>query len=236
MAEPLLLRKDIPGVFLSSANGAAWSIGAPTATNRDGWEIVTINTQPQLEWNGYIDLSGYSKDDRTFLTTGGTVVRSGPINSTRVIVSTGAYVASNVLEWIFATQTPITSQLMFDAVDQHLHIPGFLGSTETPEQVILGEFAFWATVPTGQTVGTTDASRTALNQASTFGMGSPTASDRIYVSYRASLNPPVADQTHQILIPPMAVLLGGTSEQEPDLVYIDRLRRSYELQQTSDVD
>lgn len=231
MSEPVVLRKDIPQVNILSNDGEDFVIQSPPGS---GWQIVQYGADLQLEWDGYIDMAGYAREDRTFITAGGSVLRGGFVTTSRTVTATGAVVPSFLMEWIFALQSPLEPAMMI-AGGVH-SVPSFLGSTEQPEQVILGEANLWSSIATNQTGGTTDAQQTNLIQSTQFGMGNATASDRIYVAYRQPLTAAVVGQTHFITIPPMAVVLGGVSEIEPDLVYIDRLRRAYELQQSPDVD
>ena len=60
----------------------------------------------------------------------------------------------------------------------------------------------------------------------------PTASDRIYV-YRTVL---LTGTMTQAQIAPTRFLLRATAKEEPDFEYLMRLKRSYELQQSPDVD
>lgn len=231
MSEPVILRKDIPGVLLDGSGDNTW---ASALNPFGGWSIETINGIEQARWDGYIDLSGYTKQDLTFIPSGGTVVRGGFLDSQKRLVATGALLPSFLMEYIFALQSPMADQLMLDT--DGYNVPSFIGSQEQPEQVILGEGNLWSSIGVNQTGGTTDAQQTSITQSVQFGMGDATASDRIYVAWRMILPPTVAGERHTILIPPMAVVLAGITEEEPDLVYIDRLRRAYELQQTPDVD
>jgi len=61
-------------------------------------------------------------------------------------------------------------------------------------------------------------------------MGRATATDRLYVDVLIPLPPLSVTQTYTMNIPPAAVVIGGDVAKEDELPYIERLRRSFELQ------
>jgi hypothetical protein len=211
---PRVLRKDVGSVkVLSGDESLSWAISGPAG---NGWEVVTIAGVQQLQWSDFIDLSGYSRDDRTFFP------------GQPLLQEAGTHIGSGVAffgRWDFITNSPIqTAAPIFDGAAWA--VPSFLGSETEPESTIWGQQrVIAASTDTGQYI-TTDRHQ--------FGMGDATASDRLYCYIQIPLGQNVAG--HVIQLPPCAFILPGMVAEEADLVYINRLRRSYELQQSPDVD
>jgi len=207
-----VLRKDIPmtKIFFESTQ---WNI----ITEGDGWSVETVAGIPELQWNGYIDLAGYTREERTWF------------SGTPWLQEGGNHSASGFTffnRWDFITNSPIqNTKPMFDGA--FYSVPSFIGSDEEPESVIWGmQRTLAPSLDTSQII-TTD--------RNLFGMGAATATDRLYCYSRIPLNlgGPIGSS---LIIPPAAFIVPGTVKGEEDLVYMERLRRSFELQQTPDVD
>jgi hypothetical protein len=115
-------------------------------------------------------------------------------------------------------------------------VPSFIGSNETPEEIIWGQWRSFVENETATAGGATTISQTVVNQAQQFGMGNPSASDRLYCSIRIPISAPLDNPGASFVFSPSAFIVPGFVGEEDDLIYINRLRRSYELQQSPDVD
>ena len=220
---PRILRKDVPPAHITSPDGSLWSF--PLEQN-EGWTIFTsVAGNSELRWDGYIDLSGYTRDDRTWFSGPVMLQDGGP---TRIV----AYIPP-LNRWDFVTVSGIDYPEPLE-LGSRFTIPSFLDSLQTPEEVIWGQWRSFIQNETTTAGGGTTVSQTVLNQAGTIGMGEPSASDRLYCSIRIPLE--AAQPAASITLPPCAFILPGFVGEENDLVYINRLRRSYELQQSPDVD
>ena len=74
-----------------------------------------------------------------------------------------------------------------------------------------------------------------LHRSVSWGVGSATAGQKLYITRAIHLDSALSpDQSNEISSPPTAVVIPTLIVKEPDLHYIDRLRRSYVIQPTVD--
>lgn len=183
-----------------------------------------------------IDLSGYVQDSLT-------------VGFRRSFEQKGA---AEQMEWItyngstdFAIETVIISSVPFNDDQLTAACVGSPGFTNTPglgldwgnfnrEHIIHGSYRIWyANSVTGSGVFTAEGSGTMVAVVDNyFSSLEPTASDCLYC-YRVMFAP-AAGATDRIGIkavtyPPMRVILDAFTVEEPDLEYMMRLKRSYEL-------
>ena len=215
---PRLLNKDIDQVTATlSTTGTSFTIVA----NGDGWvadyHAIGGAHMGVLRWQGYIDLSGYTREDRTFF-PGVPIAQDGGYYG----MSAGTYLAM----YTMITQSPIDeTSMLSNTLD--FTVPGFLGSTTNPDQVTWG-------IGSTMAPGSTHNNLLSVQDAWSWGTGNPTATDRLYIYKFAHVITETEDVSVQL--PPTHILVPGMVEGEADLVYMQRLRRSFELQQTPDID
>ena len=215
---PRLLNKDldqvtasldtVSGTFSIIANGGNWV--ADYYTDGGG------NHLGVLRWQGYIDLSGYTRESRTFF-PGSPLLQEG-----------GMYVlvgGTSLTNYTLITSSPIDETTMM-TIAGTFTVPGMLDSTTNADQVV------WV-VGSQMGPGSTFNNLLSTQDAWSWGTGNPTATDRLYVYKFAHI---ITGTNATVQLPPCHILVPGIVDGEEDLVYMERLRRSFELQQTPDVD
>lgn len=212
------LYKQSPGLYV------VWGIAGGNLTpqiNTPEWSYhaQTANGQTFQAFanRSYIDLAGWTAQDLTTFTTGIDIQKDkGPL----VSLPSGV---TNPLIFVFDL---LTTRKISDA---ELAIvagttPGFLPSTVDLMQVVYGEqqsLAANANIPgTYITVA-----------GDTFGSGNPTASDKLHwTRVIVTTLGGADDKTGSITVYPSNLIVQAATMEEKDLVYMERLRRSYELQ------
>jgi len=204
------LYKQAPGSTLTVDE----SVDDTTAT--DGW--TPLNTFDMV-YRTYIDLSGWSKQSLTMFTQGVDIQKSDIPLLAPLPASVDV-----VWEYDFLTTRRLTDVelglILFGDT------PGFLPSTVDLMEVIYGErmqYARNSTVP--QT----------LVQVSgeTFGSGNPTATDKLHWTRYIRLGNSLPSDSIQVFSTNLVVQ--AMTVEEKDLVWMERLRRSYVLQDQADV-
>jgi hypothetical protein len=187
--------------------------GAQTATlTGEGWEVNDLYNMSFL-WRGYIDLAGYTKDDLTFFTQAVDIQNAMLAGGTPYDPATGNGIQGCVIYDIVTTRYVRTEEAAVNNV-------GFIGPLPNLDlqEVIYGEARFF--VPYS-----TDNGLWRVLQSDSFGVGSPTATDRLHIT-RIVL-PLFAGPSEAVNIPPCNFVIGGVTAHEKDLVYVERLRRAY---------
>jgi len=183
------------------------------------WEDIpqTLTTTACIAARDYIDLSGYTQEElTTFIQSVAIQQQGAPLLST---VST----ASIPLVWVydFITTRKISNEEL-DAMGTT--VPGFSPSTVDLMQVIYGQSRLYAT--NGQVPGTY-----ITVDSDTFGSGNPSAADKLHwtrVMYVVPIG--INEQFAAVGVMPANLVCQAVTGKEKDLVYIERLRRSYVVQ------
>ena len=196
-----------------------------TLTTNGEYEALGLsgNAPRAIALNQYIDMAGMSQREKTMFIEGLRIDLQAPPSATDATPGDAIQVS------ILVTDVPAT-QLSFigpgsaysdmNAENCALHL--------TQTWMFTQDTASWSTTPT-------------LWNQTTTGMMTSTASDRLYFSiYVAPLTlkigPGPTSTIDNITIPGYRLVVDVDAKEEPDYQYLMRLRRSYELQQTSDVD
>jgi len=197
----------IVGVWTLNTDSGGWTQG--TGANTDYFSSAT-----------YFDLAGMSMEDKTMFVEAATVQQAG------ILLVSGA-TGDNVVLYDIMTSIPIDItdiSVQTDIVQRGL---GFSGSALNFEHVIYQrmtrygvELDFGGAFPV-------------LSEEHQSGSLSPTASDRIY-SYRLLIVGAVGDTS--VVLPPVRHLISADAKEEPTYQHLMRMKRSYDLQQTPDVD
>jgi len=216
---PRLLAKGIDQVTATLDNAAGTFV---IDNNGSDWRATYVNIAPGvhtgiLRWEGYLDLSGYSLDDLTFF-PGMPMAQEGGMF--------GMTLGGNfMVDYTIVSLVPITETMMMTidpvAVATEFTVPGFMGSTTDASQIVWGQGRQLAPVSTANGV-------LSVQNAWHWGTGSPTASDKLYI--HKFVQAFVEGDDSEIQIPPTNIMVPGIVGKEADLVYINRLRRSYEAQ------
>ena len=205
-----------------SGAGTTWDLTTVgTITSNDGW---TRRTAQIFTSESYIDLGGLAMEEKTIFPTGITVQR-GSFPFIRDGIPGDYYFV-----WDYLTSIPID---LSDAnvISQLLYVgQGFPGTVLNFEHVLYARGQRW--------IVDLDTAQQAPLKADEFQFGSmsPTASDRVY-SYRlVFIGVQAASPATRINTSNVRHVLQVDTKEEPTYEYLMRLKRSYDLQQTPDVD
>lgn len=175
-----------------------------------------------VAYETYLDLSGYELDDLTFVPTGGALQDPGRYSYT---AAAGPPVANDfeVLDIVSQERLDLTA---IDTDLSLLNVPGMMESTNNYSQITIGQYRALV-VPTTQAT-TLDIMQ--VVSAGAFGSSDPVVVQKLWVYRIVRVNG--AKATNDILrIPASRFIIRGTVIREKDLVYMQRLKRSYELAQ-----
>jgi len=190
---------------------------AGTGTITGQWEIVQIdNDTASIANRTYIDLSGWSVQDLTTFTQG------IDIQKMQIPLKQPGPGSTQLWEFDFITSRRITDAELINLAN----LPGFASSTMDLMEVIYGERMFYAenTAIPGTYVQIS---------GETFGSGNPTATDKLHWTRLIVTGSPADGD--QLGIFPTNLIVQAMTVEEKDLVWMERLRRSYVLQDQADV-
>ena len=223
---PRIISKFVEGcVAVFDADGdPKYSLAA--STNHTGWTIANATTGV-LQWQGYIDLSGYRPDNMV-------------LSPRAVQVQYGANWFSTGGSNIPGGNTHIQMALTTDKIDDidfglagvAEPLAGFIGDNSEMDQVIYGCSEMWG--PTSRGVGS------ANYQKMEYGDGVPIVGPRVYLTIRVAFQPAYDSSANSIdtsfYIPPMRFVIAGEAAEVPEFQLLHLMARQYDLQQTPDVD
>ena len=207
------LRKLIPRSRID------WNENPQLTTAENGWEILYIDgtTTQFAVYRTYIDIVGWSKDDVTAFTQGAAFQEADSVYFT-------AGGAQPLKSWDMVTVNRIDDTAFTDAArllnGTTWSPPGTSFSNYNLEEILAGrwrEFSADTTIATSRLVGT-----------GVWGAGDATAGDRIHLTKVFLLGAAFLTDG-RLVIPDGAVVVPTLLVKEPDLVYMERLRRSYVL-------
>jgi len=207
-----------PPLTQAYVDGTNWD--PMPGTQETGWEQLATGSGWFHETQ--IDLSGYALQDMTFFPSAVGIQDPGLYRMKADPSST----TSGLFVLDLITSTPINPDdiMVTDLVGQNFG-PGMFGSDETFETIVYGLFRFFGL---NSTITIEDYQQ--LQRSQRFDSGEPTAADKLYC-YRIVQITATALQAAQsyILVPAARQLIAGYMNEESDLVYMQRLKRSYEL-------
>jgi len=197
------------------------------ATN--GWEVIW-NVFPFAVNRTYIDFEGWSKQQLTTFTQGVDFQHSlMPRSLTLGILEVTCF---DIITTRRLTDTEITNWALAGVSEDP---PGFLENTTDLMQVIYGERTTFA--QNNNIIGLAGALYVTIDKE-TFGSGNPTASDKLHwtrVYWLNGHNIPEPTSVQVINIPAANLIVQALTVEEKDLVWMERLRRSYVLQDPADI-
>jgi len=206
------LYKQIP------STNAVYRTEGSTITN--GWVILNDSSgHLDVAFRTYIDLAGWSKQELTTFTTGVDIQKQMiPLKAV------GALGMLKIYEFDFLTTRRLTDDELSPA--NLLDMPGFLHNTVDLMEVIYGERMEYGSniqIP-GSYVQIS---------GETFGSGNPTASDKLHWTRLVVFDSPTELDVGAIFA--SNLIVQALTVEEKDLVWMERLRRSYVLQDEADV-
>lgn len=224
-----LLRELIPAtqVVNDDESPGAYTYKFGVGEGGGGWEIINNGTtRAMLVWRGSFDLGGYVLDDLTTFVLGvdfqeanthlaSNLEATGAIHNWRMLTT------REVGDDDFSAGNFTTALTMFNP-------PGMIASNMNLGDVFSGKYR-------QLTPDTSVSSLLVQTNGQSWGVGDATAAGRIHITYAyllaGNLQAPAASY---LVVPPQAIAVPIFVTAEPDLVYIERLRRSYVLAPTVD--
>jgi len=184
-----------------------------TSTTTGGWQNIAYDfagvSVPAILHRTSIDLAGWTRQDLTAFFNGFQIQRS--------FAPLGISNCPLLFEFDFVTSRRLTT----NEINEFIAEPGFLPSTVDLMQLIYGEKRTWAqntTIP---------ATFIKVDQQ-TSGTGEATAMDKLH--WTRVIVYLVATTTANIVNSPANLVVSAVTAKEKDLVWMERLRRSYVLQ------
>mgnify|MGYP006089364113 CR=1 FL=1 len=209
----------------------AWTLQPDSAG--DGWNLTTAEPAPSIApgilgpimWTvNTIDLAGLELAKETFFPVGSSI--QDPMlyfndSTTTAAMHVFDLITDKLIDPLLAVQmTFIPGGNPFSGSNY-----GMMGEGNDATTIIMGSYRF----KTGNT-NLTYPQIMRTEQASIFSSGEPTAASKLYC-YRIVI--PLVDLGVTIIgVPAARFYLTGVRDEEPDLEYMMRLKRSYELDQT----
>lgn len=192
--------------------------GASAWAEANGWVSGGTNS---IMYETYIDLSGFEREDMTIL----------PMEAS--VQDPGLYSGGTLTDamWVMdvASQTRLSANTLENMLDltnnDYNNAPGMMGQSQEFNAITLGQLRIMG--KTTQTTTTGQALPPWISQSlSQFGSGGPIVVQKLWIYRFVYLR---AASTDPLNIPASRFLMASTVIHEPDLVYIQRLRRNYEL-------
>jgi hypothetical protein len=206
---PRILNKVVDG-FIGASSGSVLNFGA---FRGEGWDIIPAqeNGSQMFRWRGYIDLGGLEREALTFFLQSAQVVEATDILASGIKV--------DIMD-VFSKVEISDNDLNLPTHIQNLYSPGFNDSVQDMDQVLWCRSrnyyhdSGWSQIDMQQ-----------ISNQQIWGEGIGTSASRIHLTRYVS----VGGDEPKITVPPCVFQCVGTAIEEPDLNYIMRLRRDYEL-------
>jgi len=210
--KPFNIVDYIPGLTVDFYNNTSWDETAPSPYSSfapsGGGSLAAFVYQSQ------IDISGWTKEGLTAFFSNQYIQRDGPYIPTGPIPAAGGLLAR---DWVFVTDVPLQ-------VTSDLLSAGFPSDVSDYMTIKLGQGSSWIQ-------STTTPSELINCDSWSTGSGQPTASGTLYVTRVCQPGPFPGNASNAIEFPALRYVAQGIATAEPEFVYLNRLRRSYELQQ-----
>ena len=209
--KPFNIVDYIPGVTLFNTTGgsAGWSVQGTAP-----YSAITLTGPDGFIFQSQIDLAGWTKEGLTAFFSNQYTQRDGPYTP-----AGPAMVPTDTLQ---ARDYVIITDVPLDITPTMIHA-GFLDDASDYMTVKFGQANIFAQSTTTPTM---------MINADGWGIGSgePTASGTLYVTRIVIAHKVAAAATDSIAFPAIRYVAQGIATEEPEFVYLNRLRRSYELQ------
>ena len=187
-------------------------------SNLNGWRQLTGNI---LVHETNIDLSGYAMESLTFFPDGVGLQDPGIYAFLPGEISSG-FQGLVVLDIV--TSVPMDTQTVMTTMLNDITGPAMIGSLYEYETILYGMYRFFS-----PNTNITFPNYQSLVRSQRFDSGEPTAADTLYCYRIVGMVTLDLDGSSIVQIPAARQILSGAMGDEPDLVYIQRLKRSYEL-------
>jgi len=220
-----LMRKLIPG--------ASWIVDGEgvftNAAGTEGWNIlITPGSNNEFAvWRGYFDIAGLSKQSLSELVGSPGWQESddwsleGP--GTRPLIKT----------WDILSKASIPDSALEDrtwlnvSLPSGWNAPGMIRSNFNLEEIFAGRYRTFTQLQMQNSTGFLDSIAVGQSCLTEWGAGDATAGDKIHITRIVSLTDTMLYAVGILTTPPMAVLVPIALLEEPELVHLERMRRSY---------
>lgn len=193
-------------------DGANW-------TGLNGWQQIGPTV---LAHETRIDLSGYTRDALTFFPTGVGLQDPGIYIFSPLIDPANPLIALQVLDIV--TSIPMDLLTTATIMQANNAAPGMIGSPSEFESILFGAYR-WFTPNTQVNYP----NYMSLERSERFDSGEPSASEYLYCYRIVQTIQQDLVTGNFVQIPAARQLISGVISEEKDLVYMQRLKRSYEL-------
>lgn len=169
-------------------------------------------------WEDRIDVSGWTKEGMTAFFAAQYLQRSAPYSVVGAAPPTGG---AEVIDTVYVSDVPLKTNWW--AAPQGFTLP------------TVDSNADWMTIKFASTQvfaqTTTQPITMVQSDSMGFGSGDPTASDTLYIYRVAFPSKDSPANNDQVTCPELRYVAEGICTEEPEFVYLTRLRRSFELRQ-----
>jgi len=226
-----ILRKSLGKVQLLESGTNEYEIDKDNSAG--GWESYTNTAAATFFVNrgDYFDLSGYTREDMTTFPMNWDIAEDGRVYADTTFNPDVGYL-STLKIWNIISEKPITDADL-DALggnSPYYDAPGFLGSNHELRGIVGARWREYAwdqgagigfTPPNIQSLGARVAN------SGEWGLCQATTVKHLYITIIIQISD-LAGATGALLYPNTAWSIGVVAAEEKDLVYIERLRRSWE--------
>jgi len=206
-----------PGLTETYVSGTTWTASVPGVNS--GWS--QLGTGSGWFHETQIDLSGYAMDSLTFFPSAVGIQDPGVYRMKPGATATTS--SLYVLDVI--ASTPLDPDQVMGAFIGWMVAPGMFGSDETFETILYGLARVFSE---NDTIKIPNYQQ--LQRSQRFESGEPNASDKLFCYRIVQISAEALDAgLSNIVIPACRQLISGMFDEESELVYMQRLKRSYEL-------
>lgn len=204
--------KDIPSTV------ATFDAVAGRFDATKGW----VGRNRIISYETYWDMSAYTLDDLTFFPISAVLQDGMPYGMAFTDPTENAI---SVIDIISQERIDVNEVLAnFDGSE--LNLPGQPLSKENFEQIIMEHYRFMT-----PQVDFTSANLILPATSGSYGSLQPTACEKLWIYRIILVNASVYSAGDRVIIPATRFVMSGTVAKEPELDYMMRLKRSYELSQ-----
>jgi len=208
---PFNILAYFPEVSVDYSSGTAW---ATTTGTNSPYGAITLVGPDGFAYQDKIDIAGWTKEGLTAFFSNQYTQRDGPY------VPGGPMVVTDTLQardYIFITDVPL------ELTDTVIHV-GFLDDPSDYMSLKFGQVELYMQSTSTPTI---------MLNADRWGIGSgqPTASGTLYMTRIIIPMKDAPAPPDTLTFPAVRYIAQGIATEEPEFVYLTRLRRSYELQQ-----
>lgn len=210
--KPFNIVDYIPELNVVGDGASGWAISGTSNYN-----AIVLDGPDGFVYQSEIDLAGWTREGLTAFFSNQFTQRDGPYVPIHAVITPGAVDTLEARDYIIVTDVPL--QLSSTIIHA-----GFLDNASDYMTIKLGQANIFTQ--------TTTAGRVMIpSDGWGFGSGEPTAAGTLYVTRICVPYLQVPTPADSIDFPAIRYVAQGIATEEPEFVYMNRLRRSYEQAQ-----